>query len=245
MRRAISPSAWARHSTIAAAACRGPWPPIASCARSGARFRPRPFMWKRPQVIDSAGNTQDPQAAARRSQPLRGLRRMRVRLPAAGAPGRLRHQHRRKPLAQQPDSAQPESKERSLANVSIKALEVGDRSIGHRRGRCRHGMQESSARSVSAVGRGCRLGEDQRHARLCGQGSLAIHRWRRRSVYPGRRGFHLYLRLQVPGTSWKQWSTCYTMGDAAGAQQDSGDGQSNDAQERCAGRRRRLRTSKA
>ena len=42
-----SRSAWALHSTIAAAACPGPWPPIALSARSGARFRPRRFMCKR------------------------------------------------------------------------------------------------------------------------------------------------------------------------------------------------------
>ena len=39
--------AWARRSTIAAAVCRGPWPSIASFARSGARFRPRRFMCRR------------------------------------------------------------------------------------------------------------------------------------------------------------------------------------------------------
>jgi ferredoxin len=39
--------AWGRRFTIAAAACRGPWPPSASSAKSGARFRPRPFMCKR------------------------------------------------------------------------------------------------------------------------------------------------------------------------------------------------------
>jgi hypothetical protein len=41
-RRRISRSGWARRSTTAAAACRGRWPPNASSARSGARFRPRP-----------------------------------------------------------------------------------------------------------------------------------------------------------------------------------------------------------
>ena len=59
-------------------------------------------------VIDSAGNTKTSEAAARRSQPLRGLRRLRVRVPAAGAPRGLRHQHRRKPLPGKPDSAQPQ-----------------------------------------------------------------------------------------------------------------------------------------
>ncbi len=49
------PVRWAQRFTIAAAACRGPWPPIALCARSGARFRPRRFMSKRRQVVDSAG----------------------------------------------------------------------------------------------------------------------------------------------------------------------------------------------
>jgi hypothetical protein len=71
---------------------------------------PKAIYVEEAQVIDSAGNTKDAEAAARRSQPLRGLRRVRVRLPAAGAPRRLRHQHRRKPLARQPDSAQPKVK---------------------------------------------------------------------------------------------------------------------------------------
>ena len=44
----VSPSAWAQRFTIAAAACPGPRPPIASCAKSGAPFRPRPSTWKRP-----------------------------------------------------------------------------------------------------------------------------------------------------------------------------------------------------
>ena len=39
----------------------------------------------------------------------------------------------------------------------------------------------------------------ERHARVCRQGSLAIHRRRRRAVHRGRRRFHLHLGLQIPG----------------------------------------------
>ena len=42
-----SRSAWGRHSMTGAAACRGPWLPSASSAKSGARFRPKLFMSKR------------------------------------------------------------------------------------------------------------------------------------------------------------------------------------------------------
>ena len=51
------------------------------------------------------GQHENTETTARRSEPLRGLRRMRVCLPAAGAPGRLCDQHWRKPFAEQPDSA--------------------------------------------------------------------------------------------------------------------------------------------
>ena len=48
------------------------------------------------------------EAAASGSQPVRWLRRVRIRVPIAGSPGRVRHQHWRKSLALEPDSAQPE-----------------------------------------------------------------------------------------------------------------------------------------
>ena len=50
-----SRSAWALRSTIAAAACPGRWPPSASSAKSGARFRRRPSYVEEAEVIDSAG----------------------------------------------------------------------------------------------------------------------------------------------------------------------------------------------
>ena len=100
----IEASDWARHFMIAGAACRGPWPPNALCARSGARCRPRRFMWKKPRlwIQQARRNTE---AAARGSQPLCGLRRLRICLPAAGTSCRVRDEHWRKPLAQQPDTA--------------------------------------------------------------------------------------------------------------------------------------------
>ena len=44
-----SRSAWERRFMTAGAACPGPWPPNASFARSGARFRPKPSMSRRPR----------------------------------------------------------------------------------------------------------------------------------------------------------------------------------------------------
>ena len=41
---------------IAADACPGPWPPIASCAKSGARLRRRQFILRPAEVTDAAGN---------------------------------------------------------------------------------------------------------------------------------------------------------------------------------------------
>ena len=44
-----SQSGLARPFMTAGGACPGRWPPNALCARSGARFRPRLFMWKKPR----------------------------------------------------------------------------------------------------------------------------------------------------------------------------------------------------
>ena len=97
-RHRISPSSWERHFMIAGAACPGPWPPNALCARSGAPFAQSDLCRGGPGC-GLGRKDEDTETAPRRSQPLCGLRRLRIRLPAPGTPCRLRDKHWRKPLA--------------------------------------------------------------------------------------------------------------------------------------------------
>ena len=81
-----------------------PWAEATDCivCEEWCPVSPKAIYVQEAQVVDSAGNIKTLKQP-RRSQPLRGLRRLRVCMPAAGTPRRLHHQHRREPFAGQPD----------------------------------------------------------------------------------------------------------------------------------------------
>ena len=72
-----------------------PWAMATDCivCEEWCPVSPKAIYVEEAEVVDSAGKTKTLQAAARRSQPLRGLRRMRICLPIAGSPGSLCHEY--------------------------------------------------------------------------------------------------------------------------------------------------------
>ena len=107
----------ARPSTIAAAACPGPWPPSASCARSGVRPRRRRSTWRRPRSSIRTGALKP--CASRYVDPKLciGCGACEYRLPGPRPAGHLRHQRRRDAIEDEP--VHPCSGRRSESDLQI------------------------------------------------------------------------------------------------------------------------------
>ena len=181
-------------------------------------------------MIDSAGQDENAEAAARRSQPLRGLRRVRVCLPAAGAAGGLRHQHWRKPLAQQPDSAEQKLEGAAINMKHSNSFLVGALATLPCWHCWRFGMQEEECRSISRRRARLRVGKNRAKRaplspRTCGNTSMAT---------PSSSFRPAWFPLPLPTTSTrgssKPWSMCTPWADPDGAQTILGTGQTKDAQ---------------
>ena len=82
-----------------------PWAMATDCivCQEWCPVSPKAIYLQEVEVTGRERQQEAAEAAARRSQPLRGLRSVRVRLPAAGASGGVCDQHRREPVGGQPD----------------------------------------------------------------------------------------------------------------------------------------------
>ncbi len=180
--------AWAPPSTIAAAACPGPSPPTASSARSGARSRPRPSTCRKPQVIDSAGNTKT-------------LKQPRVDPSRCVGCGACEYAC---PLQERPavyvtsigESRSPANQillnhtQQAVAPVAAATCCSADEAV---RSLPAEQLRENQLRSVPALRRSLRLEEGGRNPHLRRQRPLRVHRWGLRTVRLRRRRHHVYL----------------------------------------------------
>ena len=189
-----------------------PWAEATECivCEEWCPVSPKAIYVEEADVVDSVGQNQKSETAARRSQPLRGLRRLRVRVSASGAARGLCNQHRRKPLAQQPDTAQPEvrdSGQRSKSReISVFVRRLWLRCIALICLGLFLRLQEATGRSVSRQRRNGRMAEDRRYPRFRSQRSVAVHRRRFRAVHAGRGGFDFDRGLQLSDRGSRPWS---------------------------------------
>ena len=184
-----------------------PWALATDCivCEEWCPVSPKAIYVEEAHVIDSAGNIKTTETAARRSQPLCRLRRMRVCLPAAGEAGRLRHQHRREPLAQQPDSAEQKLErhvsESECASNHRGYFETCGCIVVASQSLALSGCKKKNANPFPASGAVAGWEKSSETRTFAAEGSLAVHRRRFRAVHSGRRGLDLNLRLQVSGTT--------------------------------------------